>query len=83
MPLILPGWDRGIDWEKSFYAKIHSKHNRDYFTTPDNHPLLPNQIYLKEIEGKTNHTWAIAKSYNEATTIVQRLHGNWQSLEAQ
>ena len=81
VPLILPGWDRGIDWEKSFYAKIHSKYNKDFFYTSEKHPLLPNQIYLKEIGGEANHTWALAKSYDEANTIVQKLRGNWRSLE--
>jgi hypothetical protein len=85
-PLVVPGWDRGIPWEASIYATYHSKLNKDYFRTPANHPLLPNQIYLKEINRETNHkwaiaTWAIAKSYDEATTILQKLVGNWGSLD--
>ena len=80
-PLVVPGWDRGVPWETSIYAKFHSKLNKDYFRTDADHPLLPNQIYLKEINWETNHTWAIAKSYEEATNIVQKLNSNWGSLE--
>jgi hypothetical protein len=80
-PRVLPGWDQGVPWDSSIYAKFHSKRDKDLLRTPNDHPLLPNQIYLKEINQETNHTWAIAKSYDEATTILQKLVGNWGSLE--
>jgi hypothetical protein len=79
-PLVVPGWDRGVPWETSIYSQSHSKFNKDYLRTDPHHPLLPDQIYLRETNGKTNHTWAIAKSYEEATAIVQKLNGNWRSL---
>jgi hypothetical protein len=80
-PRVLPGWDRGIPWDASIYARFHSKRDKDLLRTPADHPLLPNQIYLREINWETNHTWAIAKSYDEATTILQKLNGNWGTLE--
>ena len=80
-PRVVPGWDRGMSWDASIYAKFHSKRDKDLFRTPGDHPLLPNQIYLREINWETNHTWAIAKSYDEATNILQKSAGNWQSLE--
>jgi hypothetical protein len=78
---VLPGWDRGIAWDASIYARFHSKRDKDLLRTPPDHPFLPSQIYLKEINWETNHTWAIAKSYEEATSIVQKLNVNWGSLE--
>jgi hypothetical protein len=81
LPRVLPSWDRGIDWESSIYAKFHSKRDKDLFRTPSNHPLLPNQIYLREINWDNNHTWAIAKSYEEASAILQKLVHNWGSLD--
>lgn len=80
-PLVVPGWDRGVPWETSIYSQSHSKFNTDYLRTPGDHPLLPNQIYLRESKGQTHHTWAITKSYEEATAIVQRLNGHWTSLD--
>ncbi|AIE73988.1 MULTISPECIES: hypothetical protein [unclassified Synechocystis] len=80
-PLVVPGWDRGVPWDTSIYSQSHSKFNKDYLRTSADHPLLPNQIYLRESNGKTHHTWAIAKSYEEATAIVQRLNGHWISLD--
>jgi hypothetical protein len=80
-PRVLPGWDQGIPWETSIYAKFHSKREKDLLRTPADHPFLPNQIYIREINWETNHTWAIAKSYEEATAIVQRLNGHWTSLD--
>lgn len=78
---VVPAWDRGIPWETSVYAKFHSKLNKDYLRSRADHPLLPNQIYLKEINGSTNHTWAIAKSYAEADAIVCRLSDHWGPLD--
>ncbi|QHV01500.1 hypothetical protein [Synechocystis sp. CACIAM 05] len=80
-PLVVPGWDRGVPWDTSIYSQSHSKFNKDYLRTTADHPLLPNQIYLRESNGKTHHTWAIAKSYEEATAIVQKLNGHWISLD--
>ncbi|MBE9240989.1 hypothetical protein [Synechocystis salina] len=80
-PLVVPGWDRGVPWDTSIYSQSHSKFNKDYLRTAADHPLLPNQIYLRESNGKTHHTWAITKSYEEATAIVQRLNGHWISLD--
>jgi hypothetical protein len=80
-PIVVPGWDKGIDWETSIYAKFHSTRNTDLFQTPHNHPVLPNQIYLREINWETNHTWAIAKSYPEASAILEKLIDNWGSLD--
>jgi hypothetical protein len=85
-PRVLPGWDRGVPWEASIYATHHSKLNKDYFRTPADHPLFPNQIYLKEINQDLNPTgalatWAIAKSYDEASAILRKLIGNWGPLD--
>jgi hypothetical protein len=79
--LVLPAWDRGMPWETSIYAKFHSKHNKNVLRSRPDHPFLPNQPYLKEINWETNHTWAIASSYEDASRIVTRLQGNWGELD--
>ncbi|MFM8296553.1 MAG: hypothetical protein ACKN9E_18685 [Microcystaceae cyanobacterium] len=79
--LVLPAWDRGIPWETSIYAKFHSKHNKNVLRSRPDHPFLPNQPYLKEINWETNHTWAIASSYEDASRIVTCLKGNWGALD--
>jgi hypothetical protein len=82
-PVIVPGWDRGLPWEDSIYSQLHTSKStsRQEIRTFPNHKILPNQLYLKETNWKVNHTWAIAKSYEEATIILQKLNGNWQSLK--
>jgi hypothetical protein len=79
---VLPAWDRGVDWESSIYAKFHSKDNRSVSRTDANHPYLPNQPYLKELNWESTHTWAIANDYTEAAAIVSKLDGHWGSLES-
>ncbi len=79
--LVVPAWDRGIPWETSVYAKFHSKVSKNMTRSRLNHPILPNQPYLKEINWENPHTWAIANSYEEASQIVSRLDGQWGSLE--
>ncbi|BFM40503.1 hypothetical protein [Synechocystis sp. LKSZ1] len=79
--LVLPAWDRGLPWETSIYAKFHSKHNKDVLRSRKDHPVLPNQPYLKEINWETNHTWAIVNSYDEASAVVTRLNDNWGPLD--
>jgi hypothetical protein len=78
---VLPAWDRGIDWESSIYAKFHSKDNRNVSRTRPDHSYLPNQLYLKELNWESTHTWAIANNYAEAAAIVAKLDGNWGSLD--
>jgi tetratricopeptide (TPR) repeat protein len=82
-PVVVPGWDQGLPWEHSTYGKLHLNGNtsQQEIRTFPNHKILPNQLYLKENNWKVNHTWAIAKSYEEATIIVQKLSGNWQPLK--
>ena len=79
--LVLPAWDRGLPWETSIYAKFHSKHNKDVLRSRRDHPVLPNQPYLKEINWETNHTWAIVNSYEDAALVVTRLNGHWGPLD--
>jgi hypothetical protein len=78
--LVVPAWDRGIPWETSIYAKFHSKHNKNVLRSAPDHPFLPNQPYLVEINWETSHTWAIANNYEDASRIVTSLNGNWGSL---
>ncbi|AIE73990.1 MULTISPECIES: tol-pal system YbgF family protein [unclassified Synechocystis] len=82
-PVIVPGWDRGIPWEHSIYVKLHASENtsRQEIRTFPNHKLLPNQLYLKETNWEINHTWTIAKSYEEASAILRKLVDNWELLE--
>ncbi|MBE9204774.1 hypothetical protein IQ218_16745 [Synechocystis salina LEGE 06099] len=82
-PVVVPAWDQGLPWEHSIYGKLHGSENTNQqeIRTFPNHKILPNQLYLKETNWKVNHTWAIAKSYEEATIIVQKLNGNWQPLK--
>jgi hypothetical protein len=79
--LVVPAWDRGIAWETSIYAKFHSKHNKNVLRSSEEHPVLPNQPYLKEINWETTHTWAIANNYEDASRIVTSLNDRWGSLE--
>jgi hypothetical protein len=78
--LVLPVWDRGVDWDSSIYAKFHSKDNRSVSRTSASHPYLPNQLFLKELHWESTHTWAIANDYIEAAAIITRLDGHWGSL---
>jgi hypothetical protein len=81
-PSVLPAWDQGIPWETSIYGKLHGKSNREVSRSSLDHPYLPNQPYLKEINGESTHTWAIANDYHEAANIVTQINGHWGSLEA-
>lgn len=80
-PAVLPAWDQGIPWETSIYGKFHSKSNRDVSRSSLDHPYLPNQPYLKEINWESTQTWAIANDYQEAANIVAQINGHWGSLE--
>ena len=79
-PIILPGWDRGIDWSTSIYSKFHSTNNKDFFETSPNHPVLPAQACFREKKQISNHIWAIADSYPDASAILEKLINNWGAL---
>ena len=79
-PIILPGWDRGIDWSTSIYSKFHSTNNKDFFETSPSHPVLPAQACFREKKQISNHIWAIADSYPDASAILEKLINNWGAL---
>ncbi len=78
--MVLPAWDRGLPWEQSIYAEFHSKSNKNVLRSRPDHPILPNQPYLIELKEESQHTWAIANSYEDASRIVTQLHGHWGPL---
>ncbi|MFN5514766.1 MAG: hypothetical protein ACK5CA_08450 [Cyanobacteriota bacterium] len=80
-PQALPAWDHGLPWDSTPYGQSHGKLQKDYRRTPPDHPLLPNQIYLKETHHPQGHTWAIAKSYAEASALVAKLQDHWGPLD--
>ncbi len=79
-PIVLPGWDSGIDWQSSIFSEFHSEEKRNIEQTHSNHPVLPDQLYLRENNSVSKHTWAIAKSYLEASSILEKLNDNWGPL---
>jgi hypothetical protein len=78
-PIVVPELDKVNHWNDTIYSKWHSS-NHITKTTRD-HPLLPNQVFLLEQKGvNDHHTWAIAKSYPAASTILEKLIKNWGPL---
>ncbi len=80
-PIVVPGWNSAIDWHASVYAKLHSYRNIDINKTSPDHPVLPDQRYLRENNSLADHTWALAKSYPEASAILEKLIDKWGALD--
>lgn len=80
-PQVFPAWDRGLPWDSTPYGQSHGKLHKDYRRSPKDHSLLPDQIYLKETHHPQGHTWAIAKSYAEASALVAKLQDHWGPLD--
>jgi hypothetical protein len=78
-PIVVPELDKVNHWNDTIYSKWHSSSH--ITKTPRDHPLLPNQVFLLEKKGANDqHTWAIAKSYPAASTILEKLIKNWGPL---
>lgn len=76
---VFPAWDMGVLWQNTLFASAHSAESSDVeiLRASTAHPVLPGQAFLRD---SSEQTWAIANSYEEASTLLEKLVGNWGAL---
>jgi hypothetical protein len=68
--IVVPAWDRGVPWENEI----------EVLRSDSEHPILPNQPYIKGVHLDGTHTWAVASDYQDASRILSRLNSKWGLL---
>ncbi|WP_126147504.1 hypothetical protein [Synechococcus elongatus] len=68
---VFPAWDAGVPWKTSQFEEAEIVRARV------ENSALPGQAFLRD---GSEQTWAIANSYEEASTLIDKLIGRWGPL---
>lgn len=76
---VFPAWDRGVAWQETLFATAHSAESSEVeiLRASVENSVLPGQAFLRD---GSQQTWAIANSYEEASTLIDKLIGRWGPL---
>ncbi|WP_338460989.1 hypothetical protein VZH09_07355 [Synechococcus elongatus IITB7] len=71
MVKVYPAWDAGVPWETTQFDEA------EIVRASVENSALPGQAFLRD---GSQQTWAIANSYEEASTLIDKLIGKWGPL---